>query len=1484
MKSEEEKRDRDKGKGKEAKCTRIFSVAMVIVLVLSVSVGILLASEVPKNGTYAGSEVEGSSLQNDTHAENENEKPYRIWLFPPKAMRNFTENVSRDNESRNINISDILHSKNETGVESGAGENIMTAASTDNESLSVKEETVPQYYSSYIDWGDIGGSDNWAIGLPSVGRTIAVVGKMYQYQKGVARAIGGNTTVVEEMDKNKTVVEIGENTTVVEETDGNATALSGPFYYPLARVIATEGWNNPTDVNRNEWAEFTMDYYDEDCTSPYTFEDSSRLKGRIWVEKITINVKPMPSDVDDIRGDYDYLIVASYFYGYNGATYSSAALDEIDEEISDTITYSEVKNNLYRGGMVYDERGKTIYLIGHAQDAVSPGYYDLNAAEQGITSINQEIQAPEKLDMDHKLSIPEPAYISIAKPPQPVMKRTEVKNYGGYHNFEVTFKDTYVTKPTVGTVPVSVLALVNQGLEFYLQSQAIHSFYLYEENYNFSVEYIPDNEILFEDDFERYSVGTDATDPEMEEKWTHSVIGDWGDVWEIGTATGHGNVLEFNHGEDYDPVYACLDCKNSDEWIDYTLSCEWRYADDYNEGDNPNTRGTGIIFRAEDGIDDCYLASFLMMDWDSGEERGSLDEDDYFYAVVANVYGDGTLIFTNSLSNPVEASGDVEVVDAVVFIDNEHDFGYKLLYNDWFHTQIGVEEDHITLHLDGILLINTEDEEHDEGPIGLYIYCPEDTPAYYEFDNVVVTKGCLFSDQFNSIDFTKNAWDLDYPYTYVDEDNGILVIDGTGADSNPEVQPEIEFGGDISMQADLNVTNVVAGQNAKAGAAVYQYLHTDEGAGFRRLEANLVVTDAASTYLEVYLSGGDGYITIPLNINLDSWHNMELRFDYYLPYGIDTWRYRGSVYIDGKLMWYQETDVYWDIDVIHESYLSVELETNYAKANFDNVYVEEIDEGIPPAVSITSPGGGDTVSGIVTVETTVNDAGGSGISHSALYVNDTLVAVNISSANPTFQFDTSLLPSGNYTLTLVAVDNAMNSNWAAITVDVNKLPVANFTYSPENPTTADTITFDASESYDPDGTITSYDWDFCEGNTSSGEIVTHRYTSTGTYMVNLTVTDDDGATDSTLKVITVAPPTSPWPMFHHDLKHTGLSPYDTSDNPGQLKWKYHIGNSVSSPAIDSDGTIYVGSCDHYVYAINFNGTLKWKFGTGGRVWSSPAIGKDGTIYVGSENGYIYAIYPNGTLRWEFDAQYFIGSSPTIGKDGIVYIGTQNSYVYAFYPNGTVKWEFDMGHMGKVYSSSPAIADDGTVYIGSESNKCLYAITPDGTLKWKYPTREYIYHSSPAIGSDGIVYIGSGEWDFDGYLYAIYPNGTLKWEYHTGSYLGSSPAIGSDDTIYVGSGNYLYAIYPNGTLRWNFGTNSIVSSSPAIGKDGTIFIGSYGNYVYAIHPDGALKWKFKTQDKIYYSSPAIGSDGTIYVCSYDDNLYAIGKGIFCPQHR
>ena len=254
--------------------------------------------------------------------------------------------------------------------------------------------------------------------------------------------------------------------------------------------------------------------------------------------------------------------------------------------------------------------------------------------------------------------------------------------------------------------------------------------------------------------------------------------------------------------------------------------------------------------------------------------------------------------------------------------------------------------------------------------------------------------------------------------------------------------------------------------------------------------------------------------------------------------------------------------------------------------------------------------------------------------------------------------------------------------------------------------------------------------------------------------------------------------TSPWPMFHHDLAHTGLSPYDTSANNGTLKWKFTTSGDIgySSPAIGSDGTIYVGSIyvgvQTVLYALNPDGSQKWNTALGQSddydFQSSPAIGSDGTIYVADAGGTLDAINPDGTLKWGSTLQTGSGleSSPVISADGTIYVGGAGGLV-ALNPDGIVKWSSSSG--GPV-NSSPAVGSDGTIYVGSNDHN-LYAINPDGTQKWAFTTGNAV-ESSPAIGADATIYVAS----FDGNLYAI-TKGTKKWAFAIPfGDLQSSPAI------------------------------------------------------------------------------------------------------------
>ena len=82
-------------------------------------------------------------------------------------------------------------------------------------------------------------------------------------------------------------------------------------------------------------------------------------------------------------------------------------------------------------------------------------------------------------------------------------------------------------------------------------------------------------------------------------------------------------------------------------------------------------------------------------------------------------------------------------------------------------------------------------------------------------------------------------------------------------------------------------------------------------------------------------------------------------------------------------------------------------------------------------------------------------------------------------------------------------------------------PVANFTFSPKTGIFPLKVKFDASLSYDPDGKIVKYDWDFGDGSTASGKIVYHTYQTWGTFYITLTVKDNNGDISSKTKKIKV---------------------------------------------------------------------------------------------------------------------------------------------------------------------------------------------------------------------------------------------------------------------------------------------------------------------------------------------------------------------------
>ncbi|EMR74336.1 PDK repeat-containing protein, partial [Thermoplasmatales archaeon SCGC AB-539-N05] len=119
------------------------------------------------------------------------------------------------------------------------------------------------------------------------------------------------------------------------------------------------------------------------------------------------------------------------------------------------------------------------------------------------------------------------------------------------------------------------------------------------------------------------------------------------------------------------------------------------------------------------------------------------------------------------------------------------------------------------------------------------------------------------------------------------------------------------------------------------------------------------------------------------------------------------------------------------------------------------------------------------------------------------------------SQNPVHAFT----EEGTYTVTLTVMDNDEVTDVKQKTIMVyierpNMPPIADFSYSPVNPDTSDLIQF-TDESSDLDGTVIDWFWDFGDGATSTLQNPTHQYMEDGTYIVTLTVRDDNDAQSET---------------------------------------------------------------------------------------------------------------------------------------------------------------------------------------------------------------------------------------------------------------------------------------------------------------------------------------------------------------------------------
>ena len=349
--------------------------------------------------------------------------------------------------------------------------------------------------------------------------------------------------------------------------------------------------------------------------------------------------------------------------------------------------------------------------------------------------------------------------------------------------------------------------------------------------------------------------------------------------------------------------------------------------------------------------------------------------------------------------------------------------------------------------------------------------------------------------------------------------------------------------------------------------------------------------------------------------------------------------------------------------------------------------------------------------------------------------------------------------------------------------------------------------------------------------------------------------------------------------------------------PVSLNWKLSTNGVIfSSPAIDENGVIYVGSNDNNLTAVNSNGSIKWTFPTGNWVDSSPALSHDGTeVYVGSWDNKLYAISTtDGSEVWSYETNSYVTSSPAVGINGRIYFGSMDSIFYALENNGSKAWEY---FAGQPIFSSPSIGQEGTIYFGDE-NGTLHAVNPDGSVKWTYEVEEVAdtnksILSSPALDASGNIYFGSG----NGYCYSLSDDGeqaSLNWKYQTGDRVDASPVLGStDEVFFVSRDGYLrslplFSATTDNLANWEEFVGDVFYSSPVVDANGRVYVIGYTgggeNHLFAYDANGSKAWDSNVSDPpfsidaVVDSSLLLDQNGALYFGCFDKKLYSLDLGV------
>jgi outer membrane protein assembly factor BamB len=346
-----------------------------------------------------------------------------------------------------------------------------------------------------------------------------------------------------------------------------------------------------------------------------------------------------------------------------------------------------------------------------------------------------------------------------------------------------------------------------------------------------------------------------------------------------------------------------------------------------------------------------------------------------------------------------------------------------------------------------------------------------------------------------------------------------------------------------------------------------------------------------------------------------------------------------------------------------------------------------------------------------------------------------------------------------------------------------------------------------------------------------------------------------------------------WPVFRGNALQTGVASSQLPDKLDVL-WTFKTKDAIEGSAAIARGTVYVGSQDEYLYALDLaTGKEKWRY-KAAPIKVTPSVHGD-CVYVGDGDGWFHCVdAATGKARWKFEAGAEITSAPNFAGDTVLF-GCGDENLYCLSADGKLVWKFKVA--GGPVLGSPAIAGGRTFVSGCDST--MHVIDVAKGTELSSVALDGQTGSTTAVVGDNL-YVGT----MTNQVIAIdWKKAEVLWRFEVARRqkpFYASTAV-TDAVVIAGSRDrHVYAIdRRTGKEIWSFATHGQVDSSPVIVGQ-RIFAGSLDGNCYVL--DLATGRELKRFDlgggeavnKGITASPAVG-EGFLVIGTNDGTVHCLG---------